>query len=146
MLLMTGAACNRAGVRGTVAHPGELSPTIVEPYLRADTALTEDRIDGIASDAAAIGSAARALGPPAASIDAAAGHLASAANLAEARASFGELSEAIDTYMGRQHLTPPAGIRQAFCPMAFRPWLQKDGALRNPYYGSQMLTCGSFRP
>jgi hypothetical protein len=145
MLLMTGSACNRSGVHGAASRPGELSPTLVEPYLRADTVLSEDRIDGVAADAVAIGRAARALGPAAASIDAAAGQLASAATLAEARASFGELSEAIDVYMGRQHLTPPAGVRQAFCPMAFRPWLQKDGALRNPYYGSQMLTCGSFR-
>jgi hypothetical protein len=29
--------------------------------------------------------------------------------------------------------------------MAKKPWLQQDGSLRNPYYGSQMLTCGSFR-
>ena len=48
-------------------------------------------------------------------------------------------------YMNKQHLAPPAGVRVAFCPMAMRPWLQRDGALRNPYYGSQMLTCGSFR-
>jgi hypothetical protein len=29
--------------------------------------------------------------------------------------------------------------------MVLKPWLQKDGELRNPYYGSRMLTCGSFR-
>lgn len=32
-----------------------------------------------------------------------------------------------------------------FCPMADAYWLQKagDDALRNPYYGKSMLTCGS---
>ena len=56
------------------------------------------------------------------------------------------LSETIDAYMAKEHLSPPAGVRAAFCPMAVRPWLQKGATLRNPYYGSQMLTCGSFRP
>jgi hypothetical protein len=71
--------------------------------------------------------------------------LASAASLEDARTKFGAMSVAIDAYMSDQRLAPPAGVRVAFCPMVMRPWLQKDGALRNPYYGSQMLTCGSFR-
>jgi len=32
----------------------------------------------------------------------------------------------------------------AFCPMAPGHWLQRSGAIRNPYYGSDMLTCGTL--
>jgi Cu(I)/Ag(I) efflux system membrane fusion protein len=145
MLLITAAACHREGAHGAADRAGELSPAIVEPYLLADGALAEDRVEGLAANAAAIGAAARALGPGAASIDTAAARLASAADLGSARASFGELSDAIDSYMSREHLAPPAGVRKAFCPMVMRSWLQKSGELRNPYYGSQMLTCGSFQ-
>jgi hypothetical protein len=138
------AACNRPPAKMPVSA-GELSLAVVEPYLSADTALASDRIEGVRANAIDISAAARVLGPPARAIDAAAVRLASAKDVGEARQHFGTLSEAIDSYMANQHLVPPAGVRVAFCPMAMRPWLQRGGAIRNPYYGSQMLTCGSFR-
>ena len=102
-------------------------------------------MDGVTANAGEIAAAASGLGALAFKIDTAAVQLAAAADLADARAKFGVLSEAIDVYMTNQHLTGPDGVRVAFCPMVQKPWLQKDGDLRNPYYGSQMLTCGSFR-
>jgi hypothetical protein len=128
-----------------VSNAAELSQAVVEPYLSADAALASDRVDGIRMNATEISAAARALGPAARAIDAAAVQLAAAKDVTEARQHFGTLSEAIDSYMATQRLVPPGGVRVAFCPMAMRPWLQRDGAIRNPYYGSQMLTCGSFR-
>lgn len=39
------------------------------------------------------------------------------------------------------------GIRQTvyyqYCPMKKAYWLSQEAAIRNPYYGSQMLICGS---
>jgi hypothetical protein len=137
-------ACSHPAATSRLAS-GELSPDVVEPYLGATVALASDRIDSVKTDASAVGLGARALGPSAVAIDTAAVQLAAATDLADARAKFGVLSEAIDVYMADHHLAPPAGVRAAFCPMAMRPWLQRDGAIRNPYYGSQMLTCGSFR-
>jgi hypothetical protein len=32
----------------------------------------------------------------------------------------------------------------AYCPMAPGRWLQTEETISNPYYGSQMLTCGVF--
>ena len=32
----------------------------------------------------------------------------------------------------------------AFCPMAPGRWLQTEETISNPYYGSEMLTCGVF--
>jgi hypothetical protein len=38
------------------------------------------------------------------------------------------------------------GIKQTvyyqYCPMKKAYWLSQDAAIRNPYYGAQMLTCG----
>ena len=32
----------------------------------------------------------------------------------------------------------------AWCPMAPGHWLQRDAAIQNPYYGAQMLSCGTL--
>jgi hypothetical protein len=145
VILVTVSACTGPAVKTPVHAVGELSQGVVDPYLSADAALAADRFEGVKANATDISSAARSLGPSALAIDAAAVQLASAGDIDDARIKFGALSEAIDAYMADQHLAPPAGVRVAFCPMAMRPWLQRDGALRNPYYGSHMLTCGSFR-
>ena len=42
-------------------------------------------------------------------------------------------------------LKAPEGVRVAVCPMVQKPWLQKGDAIANPYYGKEMLTCGSLR-
>ena len=34
----------------------------------------------------------------------------------------------------------------AFCPMKPGRWLQAAATIANPYYGSEMLTCGVFEP
>lgn len=33
-------------------------------------------------------------------------------------------------------------IYKAYCPMKKASWLSKESAIKNPYYGSAMLTCG----
>ena len=33
-------------------------------------------------------------------------------------------------------------VYQAYCPMKKAVWLSNEKAIKNPYYGSQMLTCG----
>ena len=54
------------------------------------------------------------------------------------RAKFKPLSEYLST------LALPQGFARAYCPMydGGSNWVQEDGPLRNPYYGSTMLTCG----
>ena len=144
IVALTGLACNRPAASAPPAGAA-MSRTVIEPYVKIGTALASDRMDGVTANAGEIATAASALGALAFKIDTAAAQLTSAADLGDARAKFGVLSEAIDAYMTNQHLTGPDGVRVAFCPMVQKPWLQKDGDLRNPYYGSQMLTCGSFR-
>jgi Cu(I)/Ag(I) efflux system membrane fusion protein len=43
----------------------------------------------------------------------------------------------------------PEGFGVVFCPMADNQkggsWVQKRGAVANPYFGKTMLTCGEFK-
>ena len=38
-----------------------------------------------------------------------------------------------------------APVYQQYCPMKKASWLSKDKDIKNPYYGSAMLTCGSVK-
>jgi Cu(I)/Ag(I) efflux system membrane fusion protein len=122
-----------------------MSQAIVEPYLKIQSVLAQDSVDGVRANAGNIATAATALGAPAMRIDTAALQLASAADLPDARAKFGVLSEAIVAYMTGLRLVAPDGVRVAYCPMVQKPWLQEGSTLANPYYGSEMPTCGEFR-
>ena len=123
----------------------ELAPALVDPYVRVQAALAADKVDGVKADAAAIAAAAGTLGEPAKPLGAAAKKLEGAANLDEARKAFGEVSDALFAYAKATGSSVPAGVKTAYCPMANKSWLQKGDKIQNPYYGSSMLDCGSFR-
>lgn len=36
-------------------------------------------------------------------------------------------------------------VYQQYCPMKKASWLSSDKAIKNPYYGSAMLTCGTVK-
>lgn len=36
-------------------------------------------------------------------------------------------------------------VYQQYCPMKKASWLSSEAAIKNPYYGSAMLTCGSVK-
>ena len=149
--LVIASAC--APAPGTGKSPeagGPMSRAIIDPYLKIQAALSDDSVEGVHSNAAAIVTAATSLGSPAMKIDTAALQLAAASEAAppdiqSVRDKFGALSEAIDAYMTGLHLTPPEGVKIAFCPMVMKPWMQEGATLANPYYGKEMPTCGSFR-
>lgn len=139
-------SCGFGGVRTSGAPAtGKMPSSIVDPYLKIQTALAQDRVDDIRANAGDIATAATALGAPAMKIDTAAVQLAAAVELTDARQKFGALSDAIVTYMDGLHLAAPDGVRTAYCPMAQKPWLQHGDTLANPYYGTSMPTCGEFR-
>ena len=143
---MIATACAPAPqTANTPAAGSTLSASIVDPYLRIQEALADDKIDGVKENAGQVATASASLGAPAAKIDTAAVQLASASGLDDARTKFATLSEAVDDYMTGLHLKAPEGVRVAFCPMVQKPWLQKGEAIENPYYGKEMLTCGTLR-
>jgi hypothetical protein len=146
ILLAATAACMPAPATSNTPAAGTALPaSIVDPYLQIQSALANDSVEGVKANGGNIATAASALGAPAMKIDMAAIQLASFGEIEDARVKFAALSEAIDTYMTGLHLTPPEGVKVAFCPMVRKPWMQRGETLANPYYGSQMLTCGSFR-
>lgn len=55
------------------------------------------------------------------------------------RAQFKALSHAVGRLVERQAV---AGHGIYYCPMADAYWVQKSGAVKNPYYGAKMLGCG----
>jgi len=135
------------GRGGAVAlAPGSQMPSsIIDPYLKIQTALAQDRVDEVRASAGEIATAATSLGAPAMRIDTAAVQLASTTELADAREKFGTLTDAVVAYMDGGHLAAPDGVRKAYCPMVRKSWLQKGDTLANPYYGTSMPTCGEFK-
>lgn len=126
------------------AAAAELPKALVDPYLQVQAGLASDKIDGLAMHAKAIETAAVALGKEAQGVVAGAKKLGAAKDIAGARTAFGEMSDALVTY-AQKTKTDLGDLRVAYCPMVNKPWLQKEKDIKNPYYGSAMLTCGSFK-
>jgi hypothetical protein len=127
------------------AAAADLPSALVDPYLKVQTALSNDKLDDLAALSKAIEEASTPLGKDAEAIAAGARKLAAAKDLAGARTAFGEMSTALFAYAEKTKSGFGAGVRHAYCPMADKSWLQKESEIKNPYYGSAMLTCGSFK-
>jgi hypothetical protein len=120
--------------------------SMIERAVQIQVSLAKDKMDGVAANAVAIATDAAALGKDGEKIAAGALALQKAPKIADARTAFGQMSEALIGYLDARTTKPGNGVRVAYCPMIRKPWLQKDGAIQNPYYGASMLTCGSFKP
>jgi hypothetical protein len=140
------SACAPApAVDKTPKAGAEMSRSVIDPYLKIQEALSDDKMDGVKANAGNVATAAAALGAPAMKIDTAAVQLSNAVEIEDAREKFGTLSDAIDTYMTGLKLKAPEGVKVAVCPMVHKPWLTASATIDNPYYGKSMLSCGSFR-
>ncbi len=127
------------------AMAADLPAALVDAYLSAQTALADDSLKELPTAAKAMEAGAAPLGAPAQPVVDGAKKLGAAKDLAAARTAFGELSDALVKYAETSGSALPAGIHVAYCPMADKPWMQKGTDIKNPYYGSQMLTCGSIK-
>ena len=76
-------------------------------------------------------------------------------SLTDLKAEVGRLGKTTEVSAQRKHFeavskdmiallkaTGPAKAYVQFCPMAKASWLSNKKEIANPYYGSQMLTCG----
>ena len=122
-----------------------MTPSIVDPAVAIAASLANDTMTGVQSNAALIETEAAKLSPPAPKLAAAARSLHGTAKIADARTAFGRMNDELVAYMDAHKLTIDPSTRIAVCPMVNKPWLQKDAAIRNPYFGKEMLTCGSFK-
>ena len=106
--------------------------TQVAQYVIAQEALAADDFDGAQTALSTLTTIADGTVLPLAE------SAASAADIVAMRAEFKPLSE----FLAGMEL--PTGFARAYCPMydGGSNWVQTDGPVRNPYYGSVMLTCG----
>ena len=141
-LCLSLGACHR---QAPADLTGSLPASVLSPYLSIQEGLAKDSLDGLAANATAIASASASLGAPGGRIDGDARKLAAATTLADARDKFGALSETLVSYSKAGKRPLPSGVREAFCPMVQKPWLQRGSMISNPYFGKEMPGCGEFK-
>ena len=135
----------------TVARAAE-SSALMEPvksvydhYLKIQTELAKDSIKGVDEHAKAIAKAVRGDEMKMLPADVAkqADALAEAKNIKAARDAFKPLSASLVKYLADNKVK---GVyREAYCPMAKASWLQTEKEIKNPYFGKEMLDCGTFK-
>jgi hypothetical protein len=118
-----------------------LTEKVFQNYLQLRTALVESDPDGAAR---AAGNMATTLEADFATSAGLARSIADSDDLSEQRTYFAELGEQL-TPLFSEGLTGGTIYKQ-HCPMAFdgegADWFSDAEAIRNPYYGDKMLTCG----
>ena len=127
------------------AGAAELPKALLDPYLQVQAALARDKFEPVAMNAKAIAATAATLGKDAELLASTAKKLEAAKDIAAARTAFGEVSDALVAYAEKTKSDLGADVRVAYCPMVNKPWLQKDKEIQNPYYGTAMISCGSFK-
>ena len=133
------------GSLSSAVAAADLPAALMTPYLQVQAALAGDQFAAVAAPAKSIETAAAALGKDGEKLVATAKALGAAKDIAAARTAFGDLSTELVAYAEKTKSGFGADVKQAYCPMVNKPWLQKEKDIKNPYYGSSMLTCGSFK-
>jgi len=62
------------------------------------------------------------------------------------REDFHALSDVLIAYVAAHKDAMKNVPLKAYCPMADAAWLQTGNEILNPYMGTEMLHCGSFKP
>jgi hypothetical protein len=68
-------------------------------------------------------------------------HISESTHLDHQREHFASLSANMATLAKQTHLSQQP-IYEDFCPMKKSFWLSNDPAIKNPYFGNSMMTCG----
>ena len=71
-------------------------------------------------------------------------HISEKKEIAHQREHFANLSTNMMSLAKAVKLSQET-IYQEYCPMKKASWLSNDPAIRNPYYGNTMLTCGKVQ-
>lgn len=120
---------------------------VLEHYLTLQAALADDQLDAARAAARQLEDLADdledhdvpALDDLADAIEDHADALSDARDIATARAAFKRLTAPMEQWQATAKVD---GIDTVFCPMADGRWLQRTGAVKNPYHGKEMLACG----
>lgn len=128
-------------------------PALMEPvksvydnYLKIQTSLAKDSLEGISDNANAMAKAVKSddmkMLPQ--EIATQATKLAKAKDLKTARKAFKPLSESLIKYLA-DHKVKSGFYTEAYCPMADASWLQTGKQIHNPYMGKEMPGCGEVK-
>jgi hypothetical protein len=132
-------------VTGVSLQASDAMKAIVGSYLEIQGRLAADKLDGIKPAAVAIGEQGTRMGTEGTAIVKAAKAIEDAADLKAAREAFGALSDAVIAAGTAEGWKDIPDLRVAYCPMIKKSWLQKDDAIKNPYYGASMSSCGEIK-
>jgi len=122
---------------------------IIEQYTKIHTSLTKDSTDGVDAAAQSIQQLASQLPSTDPATEKLGAELKKAAqqiqgkDLDQSRIEFFELSKPLLVYLAQSYSGEKAYYR-FYCDMAKKGWVQSEKGIRNPYYGSSMLTCGEL--
>ena len=127
---------------------------ILSEYLKNTDSLASDKTDGVVDAAKKIESLAGNLSPSLVTGEHASHYKSIPKNISEGakkmalgkdisslRAALVDLSKPMVMWTA---MSKPSGINVIYCSMNPGSWLQKGKNIRNPYYGSKMLTCGEI--
>ena len=120
--------------------------SVLDHYLKIQGELAKDSIKGVDEDAAAISKAVKGDEMKMLSPDVAtqADTLARVKDLKAAREAFKPLSASLVKYLA-DNKAGVGNYHEAYCPMVKANWLQTGKAIKNPYMGKQMLSCGELK-
>src|SRR5258705_9144931 len=120
--------------------------SVLDHYLKIQGELAKDSIKGVDEHAAAIAKAVKGDDRKMLSPDVAkqADTLAQTKDLKTARAAFKPLSASLVKYLA-DNKAGKGTYHEVYCPMVKANWLQKGTDIKNPYMGSEMLTCGTLK-
>ena len=129
----------------SAVRASDATKNIVSSYLQIQMALAADKMDGVKAAADAIAKQAQSMGAAGEPVAKAAKGVAAARDLNAARTAFGPLSDAVIAAAKAEDWKDVSGVSIGYCPMVNKSWIQKGSQVSNPYYGSQMLTCGDLK-
>ncbi len=129
-------------------EPALMQPvkSVYDAYLKIQVELTKDSTKDIAENATAIAKAVRGdeMKMLPADVATQAETLAKAKDIKAAREAFKPLSTSLVKYLA-DHKAGKGAYHEGYCPMVKASWLQTEKEVRNPYYGKEMLTCGTLK-
>jgi hypothetical protein len=120
--------------------------SVLDDYLKIQDELAKDSVKGVNENASAIAKAVKGDDMKMLSPDVAtqADTIAQAKDLKTARDAFKPLSASLVKYLA-DNKAGAGTYHEAYCPMARANWLQTGKAIKNPYMGKAMLTCGELK-
>jgi len=130
---------------GSVGLP-KTTTAALDRLVAIQKSLAADSLDHVAHQAKAIAKAVHAheIDGLAHETAAQADSVAGAKDIKKVREAFKKLNASFVAFL-KQNPDKSGTYRIAYCPMAKADWVQTGDTIANPYFGSSMLKCGSFK-